>query len=180
MLQVWQKIKNWAYKRALAPLLATPAAHRIINLIDAQTIGLIYNSTNPDNDIAITKFAEKLRSQGKTVEILGFVDDTKTDHKGDITVFNRKGVNWADVPTDERALRFAQKSFDLMLACYTERQAALDFLMRITKARWRVGMYDEQHTECFDMMINTGSNKDLSYLIEQTTSFLNKIHYAAK
>jgi hypothetical protein len=149
----------------------------VINFDDAHSIGIIYDSTNPDNDIIITRFAENLRQQGKTVEILGYVDDKKIDHKADIVVFNKKNLSWARVPKDERVEQFATKKFDLLLACFTAANLPLEYVAGISQARWRVGVFNESKLACYDMMIKTGENSNLQYLLDQTIYFLKQIRY---
>ena len=98
-MKLWDNIRNYFYRQGVEERLnGFHADRQISNLNDAKSVGIIYDSTNPDNDIIITKFAEHLRNDGKVVEILGYVDDKKIDHKADITVFNKRNLNWARIP----------------------------------------------------------------------------------
>ncbi len=174
----WEQIIRFFYQRSLnAKLQSTTDTSKIINLKDAKTVGIMYNSTQPDNDIIITKFAEHLRAAGKTVEILGYINDTKTERKVDITVFNKKSLTWCGVPTDEKALAFAEKNFDLLLACFIGENLPLEYLSCISKARWRVGAYYPGKTNCYDMMVNVGDRQEVQYFLDQASDFLNKINY---
>jgi len=90
-MKLWEDIRNYFYRKAVERKLEGQNTKRVLtNLDDAETVGILYDSTNPDNDIIITRFAEQLRNDGKTVEILGFINDSKIDHKADIAVFNKK------------------------------------------------------------------------------------------
>lgn len=178
MLQWWDKLKRYFYSRALnEKTIGADTRRTVINLADTKTIGILYDSTNPDNDIIITKFAEQLRNSGKQVEILAYQHDTKTEHKADVQVFNKKGVSWCGVPFDKRALQFAGKKYDLLLACFTAENLPLEFISAMSKARWRVGAYNKAKTNCFDMMINTGDKANVQYFITQATEFLKNIKY---
>lgn len=178
MMSLWNKIVRYFYAGALRDKLKdTKPAHAITNLKDAKSVGIVYDSTNPANDAIITEFAGLLRNQGKTVEVLGFINDAKPITKPDVPSFNRKGLNWAQVPTDEKALQFAGKNFDLLLACFTTESLPLEYISSTSKARWRVGHYNPAKTECYDMMINMGDKTDLPYFLDQASNFLNKIEY---
>lgn len=178
MLQWWNKLKRYFYNRSLNEKTSIANTQRtVINLADAKSIGILYDSTTPDNDIIITKFAEQLRNSGKQVEILAYQHDTKTNHKADVQVFNKKGVNWYAAPVDERALRFAEKKFDLLFACFITENLPLEFISAISKARWRVGIYNKAKTNCYDMMINSGDKANVQYFITQATEFLKNIKY---
>ena len=180
-MKYWDRIRNYFYKRTLEERLKSPQVkHDIINWNDAKSIGIIYDSTNVANDTVISDFAQKLREQNKEVEILGFVNDKKIDSKAGVTIFNKKSLSWTQAPEDEKVEKFAAQNFDLLLGCFTGENLPLEFITRISKARWRVGAYVENKTDCYDMMVNVSGNNDLPYLIEQTTYFLNQIKYDSK
>ncbi len=177
-MKYWDSIRNYFYKRTLGERVKNlNVKHNIINWSDAKSIGIVYDSTNPDNDTVIAGFAQKLRAENKLVEILGFVNDKKIDTKAGVTVFNKKNLTWAQVPDDERVEKFAAQNFDLLFGCFIGENLPLEFVTRISKARWRVGAYVENKTDCNDMMVNVSGKTDLPYLIEQTTYFLNQIKY---
>jgi hypothetical protein len=178
MMQWWEKLVRYFYNRALAEQLKLrKAATAITNLADAKTVGILYDSTNPSNDIIITKFAEQLRNNGKQVEILAYINDPKIESKADIALFNKKAVSWSRVPQSDKAKQFAAKTFDLLLCCFTEENLPLEFISATSNAKWRVGAYSSNKTHCYDFMIQLGGKTDLQYFITQSTEFLNKIHY---
>lgn len=180
-MKYWDRIRNYFYKRTLEERVKNlHVKHNVINLNDAKSIGIVYDSTIPENDTVIAGFAHKLREQNKQVEILGFVNDKKTDTKEGVTIFNKKNLNWTQAPAGERVEKFALQKFDLLLGCFTGENLPLEFVTRISNARWRVGAYVENKTDCYDMMVNVSGKNDLPYLIEQTTYFLNQIKYDQK
>ena len=176
-MNILERIKNSFYQSVLRQKGATRPQRVITNLGDARTIGIIYDSTNPDHDITITKFAEMLRNKGKTVEIMAYVNDKKIDHKGDIALFNPKAVNWYGVPLDPRVNTFANKPFDLLICALLEESKPLEYIAYLSKAKYRVGPFDENKTDCYDLMIEMGNRKELTYLLQQMIHFLEKIHY---
>jgi hypothetical protein len=175
----WNNLKNYFYRRSLEQKLAQmQARHSLISLENAHTVGIVFDSTTGADDNTVIQFAEKLRNAGKEVEILGFVNDKKTESKPGITVFNRKQLSWAGVPQSEAAEKFATQNFDLLLACFTGTSLPLEFIAGISQARWRVGVYTENKTGLYDMMVNMGERSDIGYLLEQSTYFLNYIKAA--
>ncbi len=177
-MKYWDRLKNYFYRRTLDERVKNlNVKHNIINWNDAKSIGIVYDSTNADNDTVIAGFAQRLREQNKVVEILGFVNDKKIDTKDGVTVFNKKNLTWTEVPDDERVEKFVAQKFDLLLGCFIGENLPLEFVTRISNARWRVGAYVENKTDCYDMMVNVSGKTELPYLIEQTTYFLNQIKY---
>ncbi len=96
-MKFWDDIKNYFYQRSLEQRVALVKVERsLISLEHAHTVGIVFDSTNPANDTTVLQFAEQLRSAGKEVEILGFVNDKKTEAKPGMAVFNRKHLSWAE------------------------------------------------------------------------------------
>lgn len=178
MIKFWQNIKQYFYKRALAEAVSRQKAVRsIINLKDAQRIGIIYDSRDTANDATIAQYAEQLRKIGKEVEVLGYISDKKIESKPGIQVLHSKNTGWTGIPNDPKAEAFAAKNFDLLLACFIGSNPTLEYIAATSKAKWRVGVYSKDKTELYELMVNTGSNTDLAYLTTQMTYFLNQINY---
>lgn len=177
----WDNLKRYFYKKNLVEQLALVKVNRqVINYNDVKTVGLIYDSTNPANDVVVGKFVERLNGDGKTVEILGFVNDKKIESKPGLNIFNKKEVSWTNVPQSEKALTFAKGKYDLFIGCFIGENLPLEYLAAVSEARWRMGAYTEKKTELYDMMINTGERNDIDYFLNQTIYFLKQIKYDSK
>ena len=178
MVKFWQNIKQYFYKRALAEATGKQKTTRsIVNLRDAKTVGIIYDSRDAVNDATIAQYAEQLRKLGKDVEILGYISDKKTESKPGIQVLHGKNISWAGIPADPKGTAFADKNFDLLLACFIGSNPALEYLAATSKAKWRVGVYSKDKTELYELMVNMGDKTELAYLTTQMTYFLNQINY---
>ncbi|MFN8276147.1 MAG: hypothetical protein U0T84_01565 [Chitinophagales bacterium] len=174
-MEWFEQLKRSLFRSVIQQRKAQQAPHRLLNFDQAKTFAIIYDSTLPDNDITITKFAEQLRRVGKEVQVYGYLNDKKIDHKADIQIFNRNAVNWYGVPVDEKALGFCKKSFDVLLCATVDLIAPLEYLATFSAATCRIGAYHPAHLHCFDLMIERGSNQRLDYLLQQMESTLKKI-----
>jgi hypothetical protein len=178
-MKIIEDIKRYFYKSTISQRAeGLKAVRKITNLEDAKTIGIIYDSSNPNHDVSVTKFSETLRGKGKTVEILGFLKDKKIDHKEDILIFNLNSINWYGIPNSPRVDDFCKKEFDLLLCLFTEEVLPLEYVAFFSKAKYRVGVFDTAKTAYYDLMIKAGEQKDMNYLIQQIVHFLNNIKYA--
>jgi hypothetical protein len=175
-MNILDRIKNSLYRRVLKQRGSIRPNRTITNLKDAQNIGIIYDSTEPDHDITITKFAEMLRNKGKKVDTMAYINDKKIDHKGDIALFNPNAVNWYGIPLDDRVSAFSNKPFDLLICAVLRESKPLEYIAYMSKAKYRVGPFDEQKTYCYDLMIEMGTKTNLDYLLAQMVYFLEKIN----
>ncbi len=174
-MNIIDRIKNSFYQSVLRQRGAVRPVRTVINLADAKTAGIIYDASLPEHDAAVAKFAEMMKSKGKTVEIMAYVNDKKIETKEGMAIFNPKAVNWYGVPLDERVSAYCAKPFDLLICAITEGSKPLEYIAYMSKAKYRVGPFDEQKTKYYDLMIEMGEKKDLGYLLGQMTYFLEKI-----
>jgi len=176
-MNILDRIKNSLYQRVLKQRGSSRPKRTITNLTDAQNIGIIYDSSDPDHDITITKFAEMLRNKGKKVNILAYINNKKIDHKGDIALFNPNAVNWYGIPLDGRVSTFCNQPFDLLICAMLQENKPLEYIAYLSMAKYRIGPFDEQKTYCYDLMIEMGARTNLDYLLQQMVAFLEKIKY---
>src|ERR1039457_7161952 len=133
-MKIWDDIRNYFYKRTLNERLSTLNIKRqLINLNDAKSVGILYDSSVTGNDAAVAAFAENLRNMGKTVDILGYVSDKKIESipiaiGTGIQVFNKKNLNWTRVPEGEAVEKFAKQNFDLLVTGFTGEDLPLEFI----------------------------------------------------
>ncbi|MBS1686837.1 MAG: hypothetical protein JSS76_19015 [Bacteroidetes bacterium] len=170
------QIRNYFYESVLRQR-GPGAPRRITNMADAKTVGIIYDSTMPGYDTIIAKYADSLRAKGKTVEVLAYLDDKKIESKPGINIFNKKAVNWYGIPIDDRVAAFCNKNFDLLLCAITDESKPLEYMAYISKAKYRVGPFAESKTRLFDFMVQLDGRRDLGYLLQQATYFLDNIKY---
>jgi hypothetical protein len=176
-MSILDTIRDSFYQSVLKQRSANSTKHSIINMADAKTVGVIYDSTNPDNDIIIARWSEMVRNKGKAVEVMAYLDDKKIDHKADVNIFNRKAVNWYGVPIDARVDAFCNKNFDLLICAMTTENKPLEYIAYMSKAKYRVGAFAEDKTRFYDLMIQIDGKHDLNYLLQQMMHFLEHIKY---
>jgi len=177
-MKFWDDLRNYFYQNKLNEAIRNvKTIHKVTNLTDAKTIGIVYDSTKPDNDIVIAKFAEQMRANGKSVELLGYINDPKVDSKADVTIFNKKALSWTGVPNSDKVKAFTDKKFDLLLAPFITNNAPLEFVAATSKAKWRLGVYTKGKTDLYDMMVMMDGKTDLQYFLNQSIYFLNEIKY---
>ena len=175
MTELLERIKKSFFNSVLKQRAAQIYSHHVVNFQLANTIGIIYDSTDTDNDITLTKFAELLRSKGKQVELLGYLHDKNIDHKADVQIFNRNSVNWYGIPNDLRVNDFCNKKFDLLLCGFINENLPLEYVATFSQASYRVGAFDPTKTHCYDLMIERGEKRNLNYLLLRMVQVLEQI-----
>lgn len=111
-------------------------------------------------------FAEKLRKRGKEVSLLAYTNaETRTEGQV-FDCFCRKDLNWALVPKGDVVDAFLAKEYDVLINFYFEESKALDFITRTAAAHFRIGYYDEDRTDLYDLMVHNPT-MDIDTMIRQ-------------
>lgn len=147
----------------------------MININAAKRVGVLYNATRASEIITVTQFAEKLKAEGKEIYIFGYQNDKNKEDIG-LKLFNKNSVNFFGVPNDARIDGFQKIDLDILICAFKEECLPLEYIAATSKAKFRVGAFNKNKTNFFELMINTGENKDLLFLLQQTLHFLKVIN----
>jgi hypothetical protein len=170
-------IKKFFFFRNLKTVIAATSKiqRQMINLSDVKTIGIIYNGSTNDEMITVTEYAEALKKIGKDVSILAYQNNNNKDTT-DPHFFNNKEINWHFFPNNEKVENFHKKNHDLLIAAYIDECLPLQYIAATSKAKFRVGAYNEQTSDCFELMIKKPENQNLKYLLKQINHFIQVIN----
>lgn len=147
---------------------------KVINLTNAKSIGLLYNASNSDNVVAVTKFVELLKNNELEITSLAYLNENiKEDNR--INYFNKTNINWYEIPFGEKIDNFQKRKFDILICATTQECLPLEYLSATSKASYRVGFYQKDKTEIYDFMINVNQQTDLNYFFKQVYNYLKNI-----
>ncbi len=168
--QIRRNLYGFLLKRKLAKV---KTQREVINLEDANFIGMLYNAFDPENTIIVGRLADNLRREGKKVSLLGFVNGQNKDFGDEKEFFNKKEVNWMQVPTSTKVNKFIKTDFDILINAWIGEELSLEYIAALSNAKYRVGQYRPEVTYCNEMMIQIPEKKELQYLIDQISHYLN-------
>lgn len=146
-----------------------------MNIAAAKNIAILFNAGNVDSNKIILKYAESLRSKGKNITVLAYVDEPKLPEGLGFDAFSKKEVNWAQVPKGNVVEQFIGREYDILLCLYTDKHSALDFLAVASAALLKAGFYKGEDAFQADLMVHN-KNGDFSKLLLQLDEALNKIN----
>lgn len=169
-----QRIKRNIYEFLLQRKISRSNAKReVVQLSEASRIGILYDASQPENTITVSRFSELLKQQGKDVSLLGFVNEQRNDFSDKPSLFNKKELNWMQQPISEKVQTFIKSDFDILINAWMGEQLTLEYIAALSNARYRVGEYSRKKTFCNEMMIDVHGRQELSYLVDQIAHYLN-------
>jgi len=154
---------------------------RSVTFDEAKKIGILYEATSDRNYEIVKQFVKEIRAQQKDVLALGYVDQKELPHmrfaKLGLDFFTRKSVNWKMKPQHPSVSNFINNDFDILINLNTEKCFPLKYISAMTKARFKVGKYDQKNFPFCDMMIQAGENIGLKDFIDQVTHYLKLLKH---
>lgn len=149
------------------------------NLETAKTAGIIFTPTDQISFEQIKHFLSYLSGYKLQIYVLGYVDakvipESFLFWKG-INLFSRKELSWVRIPQTPLITDFIEKPFDILLDLSLEDYFPVEYISRLSKAKFKVGRFTSVHNS-FDLMFDIENNKSLEVYLEQIKNYLNLIN----
>lgn len=139
----------------------------------AKRIGILFNASEADMRKQVLQYAERLRSQKKQVQLLGFLPQQQEGQEYAFPVFTAKDIDWLYRPSGEAAEAFRNEPFDLLLDLSLSEDLSRAYLCALANASLKVGPSTEL-TYAYDLMIEVPASAGLKGFIQHMENLLDK------
>ncbi len=150
---------------------------RSMNLKDAKSIALIFNSKDNLSLKLVKDFTHEYRSKGINVEALGFTHKRKQDEihiSNDYFNFvNKNDFTYFYQPKSAVVKDFINKHFDVFIVIYPKDHIQIRSITNLSPATLKVGNEALNH-HTFDLSIETDPH-DVELMFENALLYLKKI-----
>ena len=153
----------------------------IVSFNEAAKIGLLYDATDTRNSETMKNYVKNLRTNfKKDVLAMGFVDK-KIPHASQfaqfgLDFFTRKDLSFQMIPSDPIVDNFMNEKFDILINLNMGKSFPLRYISARSKAKFKVGCFNTDSADYFDMMVKLDSGTPLKTIIEEIEHFLRIIH----
>ena len=169
-------LANFRFKRELVE---NKNGHETVSFDAAKKIGLLYDATEQMDFEIVKEYVKHVRSRQKEVLALGYVDKKELPQNQfaqlGLDFFTRKDLNWQHFPQSLEVSNFIREPFDIVLNLSDNSIFPLRYIAAVSKARFRVGRFDQSSVPCYDMMIEAAAGTDIKQFIKQAEEYLKKI-----
>lgn len=144
-------------------VLRTKRSTKACNISVAETIGILFDATEPATVEIVRKFVKHFDNSNKRVAVLGYVDDKKLiDHylyrKG-IVFFTKTDLNWYNKPDSKAINKFISIPFDILFNLSINEVYPLQYILALSQAKMKVGKYSPLQSY-LDLMIDIEKEKE--------------------
>lgn len=149
------------------------------NFETAKTAGILFTPADQTSFEQIKHFLTYLGNFKLQIYVLGYIDAKTIPEsflfwKG-INLFSRKELTWSMAPKTPLVNDFIEKQFDILLDLSLKDFYPVEYIARLSKAKFKVGRYTERHNG-YDLMFDIKPDNTLEEYLEYIKTYLNLIN----
>lgn len=119
------------------------------------------------------ELVEKLERDGKKVSTITFVSDHRKTNFN-FSFFCEKDLNASGTWNNAKVEKFQKTPYDYLLCLDQNVNKYTKNILALSKAKCRIGSFEEGQSDFFEMMINT-ENQNYASFLEQVYHYLKSI-----
>ncbi|RPI42197.1 MAG: hypothetical protein EHM46_05485 [Bacteroidetes bacterium] len=152
---------------------------RVYNFETARSAAILFNSSEAECFQVIRAFGKFLEKQGIRTKVFGYVPQKEIPQEmlfwKDYIFITRKDLTWYMQPRGEGAESFYSQDIDLLIDFTRNVLLELQFLVRLSTARFKVGCFTEDEND-YDLMINMTGQCDIRFFAEQVRHYIGMLN----
>lgn len=173
IIKKWQVgLHNYLLQKKLS---AHTVTRRPKGFDESQSIGILFDATDPQERQIVKHYANFLNKKNKNVQLFAFLNADQVQDNFTFKHFSNKELDWVLRPNDQVTADFINTPFDFLINVYQGKNIPLEYISSFSKAQIRVGPYTDKDN-CFDLMIETNEQNDLGYFVKQLEYFLSRMN----
>ncbi len=145
-----------------------------------KTVGIVFDATNAEDYEIVKRYVVYLRDHLKKVKVMGFFSSKEipalTYSKLEYDFFSTKELNWMGMPNSVIIRNFINEEYDLLIDLNIHDHFPLKYIAALSKAKFKVGKFNEDDTEIHDMMIDCDGTKTVKYFLRQIDTYITMLN----
>jgi hypothetical protein len=147
---------------------------------EASTFLVFFTAAGNEKINEMRSFEKKLKADGKNVVFIYFLKNEEDAHdvgldEGMIR-YKMTDVNFFGQLKNEDLLQLLEQDFDFLLHVDKEHCLYTDLILAKSKARCRVGNYEENKHTIYDLMVKVNENTNYDFLLEQMYRYTKSLN----
>lgn len=147
-------------------------ARRTADFRQSQRIGILFNLPQNASHQALNNFVAELAAEGKQVQTLCYFEqEHQNPYQFKFDFFTQKDIALTGEVKAKEVEQFISQPFDFLFCIQQQPRPELDYVLLQSKALCRVGVFDENRTNCFELMVKTSAQDSLQNIISTMLSY---------
>lgn len=151
---------------------------KLQNFNQARSIGLLYKERGESFYILVKQYVKYLKEEHgiRDIMALAYIDDKQIPfwhvHKLEFDYFSKPDLDWRLKPGGSAVNDFIHRDFDILIDFTLEDVMPLMHILAKSRARFKVGAWNEQKADMLDLMIDLPENSTFDQYQQKLNHFL--------
>jgi hypothetical protein len=149
---------------------------QVFNLEQAKSIGVVYNASTENDYNRAAGLIRHLQAQGKMVKSIGIAPFKIRPHylptKLSYDFITANELNWYKKPYGTFVEDFIKYEFDILIDLNLMGNDSLRYVTSLSKAKFKIGLYNEEHKAIYDFMLEGIGPTKVSLFIKELLHYL--------
>lgn len=145
----------------------------------AESFGIVYEYKNEEEFKVLEHLIHQLNDDKKKVKVIVYIKDQKLleyiPQRLTVDYINPKDLDWFGRPKSPYAKDFMNASFQVLLDLNFKQSFPLSYITSLSKANYKVGLFDIKSKDRLDMMLKVKSDQGLKYVLREMFRYLKLI-----
>jgi hypothetical protein len=180
MGKITDLLKDFMLKRRCREARNMVSTHprNTLNYHQVNQIGILFHLGEDDDPEPLARFIKKLEQDHKKLKVLTYFEHPYSHpFRFYIDYFQKSDIAWNGEINSPKMNQFLDTQFDFLFCVESEHQPVFDIVLSQTKANCRVGLFEEQRTNLFELMVQNPDPKDVAYTLEQMLNYTKLLIY---
>ncbi len=176
IMEALQKIKTKFFHRQLQQAVSAQAFRpKPVAFDKAQSVAILFDATDPGQRDEAVRYGQALQQKGKRVGYLAFIDDKQVYESLPFPYFNRKNLDWKEVPSGEEVQNFLSREWDALFFLTNSAPPPLHYVAALAKSHLKIGPAGDA-SPYLDLMIDFPNDRfDIPGFTQQAERLLQKL-----
>ncbi len=146
------------------------------NFKTAKRIGIVFDASDETVYKKVSDFVRYLQNMKIIVKAIGYNKGSQMPHycipKLSYDYYSSKDINWFEKPSNKFIDDFINKEFDILIDFNLNNNLSSTYIVGVSKAKFKLGVFDENKTDIYDFMIKLEDSTNLNEFIKQLIHYL--------
>lgn len=173
MTGFFETIRHAVFKRFVQNKMSKNVTHRLLSIRVAHKVGILFQADAPDHRAAIHAYAERLKTEGKDVQLLGYLNKRNRKLNYLFPYISRKDVTWFGKPKGGTIGYFIKYPFDILINFAPKELMPFEYISALSRAGCRIGFNEKNILEPYDCILLAEHREDINGLINDIDKYLS-------
>lgn len=171
-----KQLSNYAFKRLVGPTREV----RAVNIKNAARVAIVYRGDDAEVKELVERYVKFLHTYKVKVKTLGFYNEDELPRyvtpKLEYDYFVKSNLNWSLQTSVLEVKNFIDTDFDILIDTTVKEDLVLRFVVRSSKATFKVGGSGHKSGEDLDFTVNLKGDEGVRQLFKALDNYLHLIN----